>query len=160
MSWIPGIPGRAPPALLTCQPAAACRSVLSGPGWTADALGVLIPCQVHVDAVAELLRDRGVEAAELLVDGGPVLGEDQVSELVEQGVQPADHLDASAAVLPDLRDGEQQDVRPPADGHGHTGRDRHRRQVVRRVGRGADHPQRLSEMVDHLDRRGRVVHGG
>jgi hypothetical protein len=72
---------------------------LRGPGGTADALRVLVPRQVHVDAVRKLLRDGGVEPAELLVDGGPVLGEHQAPKLVEHGAQPADHLDASTAVL-------------------------------------------------------------
>ena len=88
----------------------------------------------------------------------PSLRGDQLPELLQQGAQTPDHLDARGAVLADLRDRRAKDLRPGTDRHDHAALERDASRHGG-CGRCADHPQGLAQVVEDLYGGGRVVHG-
>ena len=81
-------------------------SRVAGTGRPSDSLCIRDARSIDVDAAREVRRDRLVKAAQLLCYGSAVLRQHELAQFEQEGAKAADHLDAAAAILPDLRDAE------------------------------------------------------
>ncbi len=124
-----------------------------------------MPCRSERDARStstvspHLKATLLIESFELAQHGGAPLGQDGLRQLLEHRAKPTHDLDRRVSVLADLGDAQREVVRPAPDrDHESALHVLERRARVRQI-RLADETKQVFEVVEHLHRGRRVVHG-